>query len=195
MVSAIILAAGASRRMGRAKALLSMQGKSFVRTLVDLYLGVGVEPVVVVVGHEPAPVIDEVKHAGAKVVVNPNYESGQLSSVIAGITAIEALSPAGVILHPVDHPAVMQSSVQALISEFNKYPERIVVPKFQNRRGHPAIFPASLLQELKQAPADVGARAVVRAHPELIMEVPVNDAGILRNIDTPQEYEDLSRNM
>ena len=90
---------------------------------------------------------------------------------------------------PVDHPLLSQAIVVDLMHTFWKSHKKIIIPVYNGQRGHPVIFSAELFNELRNAPTDIGARAVVRAHPDDICEVQVNEIGVVINIDTPQDYQ------
>ena len=98
----------------------------------------------------------------------------------------------GLILCPVDHPLVSQRLVARLIEEFDRSGKRIVVPTFSGRRGHPVIFHAALYEELLAASDDVGARQVVRAHPEEIAEVATDEEGVVLNLNDPESLRRAS---
>lgn len=191
MIPAIIIAAGESRRMGRPKALLPFRGSSFLRAIIRAYESLSIEPIVVVAGARARLVIDEVCHDDVTVVINENYLEGQLSSILAGIDAVEHAQPDGVILHPVDHPCVSGPTIETLVSAFRTCGRQIVVPIFGGKRGHPVIFSSRLFDDLKNASPAVGAREVVWNHPDQVEEVPVADTGVTMNIDTPELYENL----
>lgn len=195
MVDVIILAAGGSSRMGRDKALLELDGVSFIRRIIGLYRGTGAGSVVVVVGPDAADLRREIGDEDVFVAENLNTQGGQISSLVVGLGVLEDSRPDAVLVHPVDHPVVAPGTVTALLDAVAANPGRIVVPVRGDRRGHPVVFPSSLFEDLKRAPADAGARAVIRARAELIHTVPTEDAGIFTNIDTPEEYERVQRDL
>ncbi|MFQ5718049.1 MAG: NTP transferase domain-containing protein [Acidobacteriota bacterium] len=184
---AVVLAAGESSRMGRPKALLEYQGTSFLARWLALLRAAGTDEVAVVLGHDRQRIEAMTDVTGVHVVTNPHPERGMLSSFILGLDALpERIS--GVFLCPVDHPAVSRSDLAALADRSS--PRKIVVPVHAGRRGHPVLFGVGLFGEIRSAPERVGARAVVRADPDRVVEVPAGP-GILQDIDTPADYTAL----
>jgi molybdenum cofactor cytidylyltransferase len=121
-------------------------------------------------------------------VVNERYQLGQLSSFVAGLNTLDE-SVDAVLLCLADHPFVTSELIDELILGFEASAAPIVVPVYERRRGHPVLFAARLIPELLDAPLDQGARVVVRAHADEILEVATDEAGILADVDTPEEYE------
>ncbi len=195
-VAAIILAAGSSTRMGHAKALLpDADGRSFVVRLARAFAQAGVHHIVVVTGPESGPIAESLSAGDAAVapqlVVNPDPARGQLSSVWAGLEALRALEPAAVLIVPVDMPLAQPATIRALLEEWRRSRGAIVRPVVGVRHGHPVLFDGALFDELRRAPLDEGARAVVHAHRADVVDVPVDDEGCLADIDTPEDYEVL----
>jgi molybdenum cofactor cytidylyltransferase len=191
MLAAVILSGGASRRMGSPKALLPYQGRPFLEHLLDVakHPGIGVRRVVL--GPDAEAISAQVLLAPDEVVINLEWERGQLSSVQA---AIRSLPPDtdGILLCPVDHPLISESLVSELIDAFEKTRSAIVLPLYQGKRGHPVIFAARLYEELLNAPEEKGARAVVWAHPEEVSEVPTNEEGCILNLNDPEAFSKIS---
>jgi len=189
VITAIVLAAGKSERIGRPNPLLpTADGTSFLAAILETMTGTAVDEVRVVVGHEAEQVIDEgglVRHV---IVHNKEFERGMLSSVQAGIRALPHGTTA-FLLWPVDQPLVLADTVDRIIEAWKKRHAPIVVPVYHGKRGHPTLFSTKLSQELMHAPESEGARAVVHAHEKAVVEVEVDDAGILTDIDTPQAYK------
>jgi len=187
LIAAIVLAAGKSERMGRPKALLQLQGKTFLEHILDAISTSSVAETVVVAGHHR----DEIeKHVSIRVPVifNPAYERGMITSFQAGIRSLsDGIS--GGLLFLVDHPLVDSSTIQTLIANFA--PNRIVLPVFEGRRGHPVLFAVEVLQEVLALPASEGANIVVRRDPNRIVHVPVTSPGILVDVDTPEDFQKL----
>jgi molybdenum cofactor cytidylyltransferase len=188
MVAAIVLAAGQSNRMGCPKALLSFNGKTFIRGVVDLLTAGGLSPIAVVLGAYAEQVQNEVERLKVHVTINHGYRTGQLSSLQQGLELIRRHTITGVLVYPVDHPAVKAETVKEILSSFALTRAPVVVPTYKGRRGHPAIFSSMLFDELMNAPAEIGARAVVWRHAKDVVEAATDDCAIIQNIDTPRDY-------
>jgi len=189
MVSAIILAAGSSRRMGKPKALLNIGGKTFLQHIVGVLNSARVLDIVIVLGSEADEMKKHLGWFGGKVVLNERWQQGQLSSIVAGLDGLDSEDVLGAMICPVDHPLIVQSLVVDLLQEFWKSNKKIVIPTFRGQRGHPVIFERSLFDEIRAAPIDVGAREVVRHHSNDVAEVPSDVEGVIINIDTPEDYK------
>lgn len=176
----IILAGGASRRMGQTKALLQYRGETFVERLVRIFSLV-CDPVVVVTGHEQI-------EATARVVSNLSPERGQLSSLQTGLGKVTGRA---VMFSPVDYPAIAESTVLALAECNGRAP--VVVPRCEGRHGHPVLVSAGVAAELLALPDNATAREVIHRYSADTMYVDVDDPGILRDVDQPADYEALVR--
>jgi molybdenum cofactor cytidylyltransferase len=188
----IILAAGESSRMGSPKALLKIKGKTFLQHLIDAIRRAGLENIFVVIGHGAENIRSKFSGHAVQFITNENYQKGQLSSIQTAIKNIPGEVDA-LLICPVDRPMVSSGLIHKLTSKFIKTKSPIVIPIYDAKRGHPIIFSSSLFPELMRAPIDVGARAVVWAHHNEVVEVPTNEEGILINIDTPELYEKYIR--
>lgn len=191
MLAAVILAGGASRRMGSPKALLPYQGRPFLEHLLDItkHPRIGVRRVVL--GPDAEAISAEIAMPADEVVVNSDWQRGQLSSIQAAIRSLP-MKTDGLLLCPVDHPLVSAALVSDLIEAFDKGNPAVVVPRFEGRRGHPVIFAVRLYEELLNAPEDKGARAVVWAHANEVSEVPTNEEGCVVNINDPDAFHQYS---
>lgn len=190
-IGAIVLAAGKGERMGRPKALVDWHGKTFLEHALESLKAAGASPIAVVLdpaAQDFAAAKKIAGDAGAVVVENAKPERGMLSSVRHGLTALSGATHAALL--PVDHPGIRPATLEALFLHARSAPDRIVVPVFEGRRGHPGVFPASRFGDLMGAPDDEGARAVLRTHANLVLEATIDDPAVVRDLDTP---EDLSK--
>lgn len=179
----IILAAGESRRMGYPKALLPIQGTTFLGHLIETLRG-QVDPLVVVLGAEAERIRAAVAIPGdVAVVVNENYAQGQLSSLKR---ALRRRDSDAALVALVDHPCIGPELVALLVRTYYEKRPPLLIPTYHGRRGHPMIFGGELFGELMEAPLDQGARVVVRRHSALELEV--EEAGILHDLDDPETY-------
>jgi molybdenum cofactor cytidylyltransferase len=188
MLAAVILSGGASQRMGSPKALLPYQGRPFLEHLLDVtkHAKIGVRRVVL--GAHAEPIAGAVKLAPDEIVVNEDWEKGQLSSIQAAIRSLPAGTD-GLILCLIDHPLISATLVDDLIERFYSAQMKIVLPVFRGQRGHPVIFSAALYDELLAAPLEKGARAVVWTHGGEIAEVPTNEQGCVLNLNDPDTLQ------
>jgi molybdenum cofactor cytidylyltransferase len=195
MLAAVILSGGASQRMGSPKALLPYQGRPFLEHLLDVttHPKIGVRRVVL--GAHAEPIVHAVHLAPDEVVVNEQWEEGQLSSIHAAIRSLPAGTD-GFMLCLIDHPLISASLVHDLIEQFYSSQAegqvKIVLPTFRGKRGHPVIFSASLYDELLAAPHDQGARAVVWARAGEVCEMPTTEQGCVLNLNDPETLQHVA---
>ncbi len=182
-LAAAILAAGESRRMGAPKALLRYRGTTFVEHLLQITAHPRVAIQRVVVGAHAEQIREKLERAGVEIVVNHEWQSGQLSSIQAAVRSLPANETSGLLLCPVDHPLVSENLVAQLIEAFDAGGKLIVLPTYHGKRGHPLIFSASLYSALLAASPEVGARQVVWAHAAEVLEILTEEEGVVLNLN------------
>jgi molybdenum cofactor cytidylyltransferase len=197
VIPAIILAAGASSRMGRPKALLPIaaEGTTFLGRLVRTLREAGADDIIVVVGYDADAVRGLIESAGLAVRTTENRDPsrGQLSSLIAALEVADRPGVRAVLVAPVDQPLVAAETVRRLLEVYQRTRAPIVRPARQGRHGHPVILDRSLFDELRRADLSAGAREVIRRHRSDAIDVTVDDEGAFLDIDTPEEYERVMR--
>ena len=194
MVAAVILAAGRSTRMGRPKPLLpvgALPARTFLQQLVETAKTAGF-PDVYVVGRPGDDVLRAaVTRCGASFVANPRADEGQLSSLQAALSHLEAefdVELEGVMVAPVDAPLIRAEAMARLLLAARNSSAQILRATHGGGHGHPVLFKRSTFAELYAADPQVGARAVVRADSSRVEDVDAEDAGVLVDIDTPEDY-------
>jgi len=190
MVPAILLAAGASERMGRPKALLDAGGRTFVRRILDTLRDGGTTEIVVVVRPGAPDVVREVAAAGfARSVENPDPDRGQLSSLLVGLDAVDGPAVTAVLVTLVDVPLVAPATIAALLTRAARSEAAILRAVHRGRHGHPVVFTRQVFAALRAADLGAGAKAVM--HASVIEDVEVDDPGAVRDVDTPDDYARL----
>ena len=192
MIRAIVLAAGASSRMGQAKAALPLgtTGDTVVSRVVATLLAAGLPSVAVVAGAH----IDAVRAAmprfepRACVIEHPGWAQGQLSSLLAGLAAVDDPQLEAILVTLVDVPLVRPDSVAAIVHAWRQTRAPIVRPVDGDRHGHPVVFDRAVFDDLRCADPAVGAKAVFAAHASRRLDVSISDDGAFVDIDTPIEY-------
>jgi molybdenum cofactor cytidylyltransferase len=186
MLSAVILSGGASQRMGSPKALLPYQGRPFLEHLIAVTSHPKIGARRIVLGAHAELIADAVRLAADEVVINAEWEKGQLSSIQAGIRSLPAGTD-GMILCLIDHPLISATLVDELIERFYSGPTipPIALPVYQGKRGHPVIFSSGIYEELMTAPLEQGARSVVWAHAGEVAEVVTSEQGCVLNFNDP----------
>ena len=193
MVIGLILAAGASTRMGRTKALLPIGADTFVVHLARAFIAAGIDDVVVVTGPERDAIASALADARipARVVENPRREDGQLSSLHVGLAVADKPGVEAVVVGLVDVPLASARTIGAVLEAFRRTHAPIVRPAVRGRHGHPVLFARAVFDQLRRADPGSGAKAVVRAHDQDLVNVPVDDEGACTDIDTPADYARL----
>ena len=191
VIPAIVLAAGRSSRMGRAKATLPAgDGHTFLTRVVRTLLDAGVDDVIVVVGHDADVIASSFSESGlpARFVVNHDYDRGQLSSLVAGLNAVDRPGVQAVLLTLVDVPLVSEATVRAVVDGYRRTRAPIVRPTSGDRHGHPLLIDRSVFDALRAADPAAGAKPIVRAHASAIGDIAIEDEGAFLDVDTEEEY-------
>jgi len=187
VIWAVVLAAGESRRMGTQKLLLPFGETTVVEAVVATARGSRADRVMVVLGSDADEVRKKLESSGAAFTINEDYARGMLSSVQAGFKALGGDAEAAVVMLG-DQPFLPAKVVDAVIEAYRTSGKGIVIPVCRGRRGHPVLVDMKYRDEvLGLDPAD-GLRQLMRAHPGDIHDVGVDDANILRDMDTPEDY-------
>jgi molybdenum cofactor cytidylyltransferase len=195
MIAGVILAAGRSIRMGRSKALLAAPcGRTFVARLIETLTSGGIDAPLVVgrPADEELRTYVESLDSGARWIENPEADTGgQLSSLLAGLRKADRPGVRALMAVPVDAPMIAVATVATLIRAFSETAAPIVRPRYGDRHGHPVVFSRAVFDALRRADHSLGAKIVLRAHENAIINVDVDDPGVIGDIDTPEDYERL----
>lgn len=187
----MILAAGTSSRLGQPKQLLEVGGRPLLQHAVDAAVEAGLEEVIVVLGHAADEVAAALRlPSGARIVVNPDFEAGQASSLRAGLSELSAECSAAVILLA-DQPGVSYETVRAVADAYREGAGPVVQATYGNRPSHPVLFDRQLWPQLEAVEGDVGARDLLAQHPEWVTVVEVGGLPP-PDIDTWEDYQRLS---
>ena len=187
-LTAIILAAGLSSRMGEFKPLLSLGRGTVLSECIDLFHANGIEQIVVVTGNRKNEVSAAARQAGAIPVYNENFVEGMFSSVLTGIEILGS-DTAGFFMLPVDIPLVRRETVGRLIDEFERTDPLVLYPRFNGERGHPPIISQRVLPQIKAHDGAGGLRAVLDACEFGAHDLDVADFGTMHDLDHPSDYE------
>ncbi|MBK8208093.1 MAG: nucleotidyltransferase family protein [Planctomycetes bacterium] len=186
----IVLAAGDSTRMGRPKALLDWGGVPLIDHVLSVAAQAGCSRFHVVLGKDAAAIQAGAGLREANVIVNPQPERGQVSSLKLAMQA-QDFSTDCCICWPVDVPLVRPADIRALIDAYAQWRAslmRIFIPTHEGRRGHPMLVDIGFRQPFMELKGDETARKVIEDNHTQVKEVPVNNPGVLADIDTPEEY-------
>ena len=191
MIPAVVLAAGRSSRMGRAKATLPLDATdTFLTRIVRTFLEAGVDDVVVVVGHEADAIVSSFSASGlpARFVVNHDYDRGQWSSLVAGLGVVDRPGVSATLMTLVDVPLVTADTVRTVLACYRRTHAPVERPTSGSRHGHPLLVDRSLFAELRAADPAAGAKPVIRAHATTAGYIAIADEGAFRDIDTEEDY-------
>jgi molybdenum cofactor cytidylyltransferase len=176
--------------MGSPKALLPYRGRTFLEHLLDIAQHPQISPILVVLGPHAEQIQKAVVLDNVTVIVNQNWQQGQLSSIQAAVRHLIVKDESdGLMLFLVDHPFISRSLVDQLVGEFYRAGKSVVLPTFHGKRGHPVIFGRPLYEELLAAPLDQGARTVVWNHADEVVTIPTEEEGVALNLNDPGALE------
>src|SRR6202049_2093977 len=177
VIPAVVLAAGKSTRMGRPKATLPLAPDTFLTRILRTLYEAEVEDVVVVLGHEADAIVESLMRTGLspRFVINSHYETGQLSSIVAGLRAIDHPGVNAMLLALVDAPFVSATTVRAVLERYRATRAAIVRPVQGALHGHPVVIDRSLFGAIRAADPEAGAKPIVRAHASASGDLMVDD--------------------
>lgn len=187
--TAIVLAAGLSRRMGALnKLLLPVDGVPMIRHVARQYRAAIDGEVLVVLGHEADDVASALAGTGVETVFNPRFEEGQPTSVEVGLRHVGDAQT--LLIGLGDQPLLTARDLTALLTaHYCAKPDKISIPVHGDMRGNPLVVPRHLRAELLADPKNPGCRKFTRAHPEWVQELPLTPRGLFVDIDTPSAYD------
>jgi molybdenum cofactor cytidylyltransferase len=189
--AAIVLAAGASSRLGQPKQLVAIGGEALLVRTVRMAREAGCDPVIVVTGFDAERMCDALQDLPVTLINNEDWQSGMGSSLRCGIMALEKLSrrPSNVLLLVCDQVALSAELLRDLRSLHARGERPITASRYSGRAGVPAIFPSKYFSELSQVEGDRGARGVLERHSEDVVLIEFSDGVI--DLDTPEQLREL----
>jgi len=193
MISAILLAAGESNRMGQPKQLMPFGQITIVERTIDNLLNSAVSETIVVLGYKDEEIRKTIAGKPIKIAMNPDYQQGMSTSIIAGLKQVDKRARA-VLIALGDQPFVNSQTITSLVEAFIANNRGILIPVYQGRRGNPVIFAIEYKGELLNLKGDVGGREIIELHPDDVLEVAVNCEGVLLDIDTMENYTPITLN-
>ena len=186
-ISAILLAAGQSKRLKGSKLLLPIKNSTILQTSIDNLLNSKAGEVIVVLGHEAEEKRKYIDSSRTKIVINPNYMYGISSSLKAGI-AVSDVNASGLLIALADQPFVSTEIINTLITGFINGDRGIVYPVYDSRQGHPVIFSTKYLDALLELEGDTGARHIIRYNSDDVLEIRVDSPAVNFDIDSKEDY-------
>jgi molybdenum cofactor cytidylyltransferase len=190
VLAAVILAAGASSRMGQPKQLLKFRGTSLLRRSIDTALAAGAEQVIVVLGHAADQLLPEVEATSATIVLNDQWMEGVSTSLRGGLAAV-ASDARGVFIYPADMPLVTPEALRELARRQQVSGRPAAMTEAGGVRGVPVFITRSLFPALMIQEGDAGGAQYLRGHPESVEAVHFDDLDLVRDVDRPEDYSRL----
>ena len=188
-ISVVLLAAGLSLRMGKTKQLLPLSGRPLITHCVDTILTSGVCDIIVVLGYHGEEIAKALYGMPLRIVSNDLPDSEMADSARKGLSAV-ASSSTGIIIYPSDYPLVKPETIMTLAGEHSRYPDRVVIPVHKEKRGHPALFPREIINELFEG---ITLRDIINRDAGRTRFISVPDSGILLDVDTEEDYACIVR--
>ncbi len=195
-VSAILLAAGESRRMGQTNKLtLPIAGVPLLRHIAVTLLGAHLEEIVVVVGHEAQTARGILAGLPLEVVTNPRYKEGQMTSVDCGMQALRRPC-AGVMVCLSDQPLLEISDLNTLVDAFRHHcPSSVLVPTYEGRRGNPIVLASQHRETILNGKRNLGCKRLIENNPELVCRWEMDNDHVVFDLDTPEDVEHMHRRL
>lgn len=193
MIWAIILAAGESKRMRKPKLLLPLGEKTIIETVIQNVILSKVNEILVVLGSSQDKIEQKIENLPIKIVANPHFSKGMLSSIQCGIKSIPENAQAVLIILG-DQPSISSDIINKIIDSFKSTNKGIILPVHNNKRGHPVLIDNKYRDEFENLNPEIGLRELIHNHTEDIMEVELNVSNIHQNINDMDDYKKELKN-
>jgi molybdenum cofactor cytidylyltransferase len=194
MISAVLLAAGKSERMGKLKQILPLDGRTFVAVCADNLLASNIGEVIVVTGYREAAIRAALVDRPVSIVYNPDYEIGMGSSIIRGVQSV-ASEATGILIALADQPLISTYVLNQVISEYQvRSSPLILIPTYLGKKGHPILLNPALRQEVVSIDPRIGLKQVTQAHASSIHYIEVSSDSVLLDFDYPEDLVRLPKN-
>lgn len=192
----IILAAGASTRFGQPKQLLRLKDRCLIEWVLDAALDSKLSKIILVLGYAHQKIQQtlgkKLRHAKLQIEVNPHYQKGQSHSLQVGLSPIINTFPAVMFLLA-DQPLIDAATINFLLEKYWSADKDICVPTFQGKRRNPCIFSQKFYRHVMEIRGDIGARQIIKTHPERLLEIEINNPLIFLDVDTPEDFEKIKK--
>jgi CTP:molybdopterin cytidylyltransferase MocA len=186
-VTAVLLAAGSSKRMGRSKPLLPLGNRTVIRQCLDMIVAAGLRDIIVVVGLEGDEIVETLQNPSVTVVKNESPGSEMVASVRIGLRALEDHA-SGVIICLADHPLASAETLMALVRGHRETPDKIIIPAYHGKRGHPTLFPRPVVEEVFFGN---NLRDIISRDFGRVRIIDVGDEGVVLDMDTREDYDNI----
>ncbi|MBP9853848.1 MAG: nucleotidyltransferase family protein [Candidatus Omnitrophica bacterium] len=192
MLSCLLLAAGESQRFGSPKALAKINHVTIIEQLQQRFIDAHIDELIIVLGAHAQKIEPFIlKHNRIRIVYNKDYIFGQTSSFLTGFKEINKSSQ-GVMLLPVDYPFITLDTINKLKSEFHRRPEKIIIPVYKEKKGHPPIFSIRFKEQFLNLNYLQGINSIFKKLPDEIILFPVDDPGVIQTFNTPEEFSKIT---
>jgi len=192
----IILAAGESKRFGEPKQLLRLKDRCLIEWVLDAALDSDLSRIILVLGYAHQKIRlalgKKLQHAKLQIEVNPHYQKGQGHSLQIGLSRIENIFPAVMFLLA-DQPLVDAATINFLLDKFWSANKDICVPTFHGKRGNPSIFSQKFYKHIMEIKGDIGARQIIKSHPERVLGIEIKNPLFFSDVDTPEDFEKINK--
>ena len=193
-IGAVVLMAGQSNRMGDENKLLLKLGKQTIAShCLSNLKQAGIEKILVVTGYQSDALHQEIEAYGVESIHNDRYPEGMGTSISLAFGHPTVSDWTGALVVLGDMPLIEVSTLERLHSESLAYPNQIIVPTINQRRGQPVIFPSSFFDRLQQCKGDVGGKWILQTHPNRVHNVDVSDQGVLLDVDSSESLETVRK--
>ncbi len=192
----IILAAGMSTRFGKPKQLLRLKNKYLIEWVLNAALNSHLESIILVLGYNNRKILEALGekacHPSLQVAINDKFSEGLSQSLLAGLSTAQKTFPSVMFLLG-DQPMVDSRMINHLLDKFWKSDKDICVPTFQEKRGNPVIFSQNFYNQLQSIKGDIGARNIIKKHPEYVLYVKIDNPLYFSDIDTEKDVDNIRR--
>ncbi|MBD3225297.1 MAG: NTP transferase domain-containing protein [Caldithrix sp.] len=192
-IAAVILAAGRSSRFGKPKVLQSFKGQPFLTRISQPLNTLDLNPIILVLGYKARWLQQALPQSHiSQIIINEQFDYGQFSSLQSAVRIMpEPIS--GLLVCLIDQPHLHPSTYERIVHKARHQPECIIIPKYQQKKGHPVYLPKVLMDDILKAPPESRLDTMIKKRQNVMRLIEVDDPGILQDIDTPSDLQRIEQ--